>query len=235
MAQQKPTGIKKIISSYLIKRGFNRLSAKIATIGKMNAAETVAFLFSKDAELIQPWQFREELLGFASEIEKIHPSTVMEIGTANGGTLFTAARLATDDALIISLDLPEGKFGGGYPAWKIPVYKSFGRARQKIELVRADSHLQESLEKIKNILAGRQIDYLFIDGDHTYEGVKMDFDMYSPFVRKDGIVVFHDIVEHTGDCHVDQFWAEIKQKYRHTEYVNDWKQGKFGVGVIYLD
>ena len=235
MAKKKPTGIKKIISSYLIKRGFARLCKKIATLGKMNSAEVVEFLFSKDAELIQPWQFREELLGFAGEIEKINPSTIMEIGTANGGTLFTAARLATDDALIISLDLPEGKFGGGYPAWKIPIYKSFARPKQTIELVRADSHLPASFEQIKKLLNGKKIDYLFIDGDHTYAGVKQDFEMYSPFVRKGGIVVFHDIVVHDEDCQVDKFWAEIKLKYSHKEFVNDWKQRQFGVGVLFMD
>jgi hypothetical protein len=34
---------------------------------------------------------------------------------------------------------------------------------------------------------------LFIDGDHTYEGVRRDFEMYSPLVRKGGIIAFHDI------------------------------------------
>src|ERR1044072_3635608 len=103
METKKPTGVKKVISSYLIKRGFSRIRKTNASLGKMNAAQVVGFLFSKKAELIQPCQFREELLGCAQEIEHVHPSTVMEIGTANGGTLFTAARLSADDALIISL------------------------------------------------------------------------------------------------------------------------------------
>jgi len=37
-------------------------------------------------------------------------------------------------------------------------------------------------------------DFLFIDGDHTYEGVEGDFEMYSPLVRRGGIIAFHDIV-----------------------------------------
>lgn len=36
------------------------------------------------------------------------------------------------------------------------------------------------------------IDFLFLDGDHTYEGVKRDWEAFSPFVTKSGIVVFHD-------------------------------------------
>ena len=36
------------------------------------------------------------------------------------------------------------------------------------------------------------INILFIDGDHSYEGVKDDWDNFSPFVVKGGIVYFHD-------------------------------------------
>lgn len=38
----------------------------------------------------------------------------------------------------------------------------------------------------------RPIDLLFIDGDHSYEGVKRDWELFLPFLRSFGIVVFHD-------------------------------------------
>ncbi|MEO8734424.1 MAG: hypothetical protein ABI373_08840, partial [Flavobacteriales bacterium] len=119
--------MRKLISKFLIRRGFNRLRRKINEMnGKTwGAKQTVDFLFSPDAELIQPWQFPEELLGLAQEIEALRPTTVLEIGTANGGTLFMSTRLAADDALIISIDLPGGRFGGGFPEWKVPYYKAF--------------------------------------------------------------------------------------------------------------
>ncbi len=47
-----------------------------------------------------------------------------------------------------------------------------------------------SNEAVKNWT--RPIDVLFIDGDHTYEGVKDDWDNFSPFVKKGGRVYFHD-------------------------------------------
>lgn len=232
MAQKPPTGIKRVISRFLITRGFNRLRTLIGTQGNMKPEGAIDFVFSKPAELIQPWQFREEILGLVTEIHNINPTVVMEIGTANGGTLFLATRVAKPDATIISLDLPDGKFGGGYPEWKIPYYSSFALSGQKLHLLRADSHAASSLENVKKILNGREIDYLFIDGDHTYEGVKQDFEMYSPFVRKGGLIAFHDIVIHPGSTDVATLWHELKHQYDHREYVNDWNQGRFGVGIL---
>ena len=37
-----------------------------------------------------------------------------------------------------------------------------------------------------------EIDVLFIDGDHSYEGCKRDIDAWYPFVKKDGVMLFHD-------------------------------------------
>lgn len=37
-----------------------------------------------------------------------------------------------------------------------------------------------------------KIDLLFIDGDHSYEGVKMDFNLYSNLLSENGIIIIHD-------------------------------------------
>ena len=91
------------------------------------------------------------------------------------------------------------------------------------------------MDRVKNILGDREVDFVFIDGDHTYEGVKQDFEMYSPLVKDGGIVAFHDIVAHpveTG-CEVNRLWDEIKEsKYEYTEIVSDWNQGMCGIGLL---
>ena len=133
-------------------------------------ADLLNFAYSfKVFELtLRPSQIKEEILKLLELLKDIEPKVVLEIGTAEGGTLFLFTRVASSDATIISIDLPGGMFGGGYPAWKIPLYKSFARAKQKIYLIRADSHNYKTLDKVKEILNGRSVDFLFIDGDHTY-------------------------------------------------------------------
>jgi predicted O-methyltransferase YrrM len=39
------------------------------------------------------------------------------------------------------------------------------------------------------------IDVLFIDGDHSYEGCKADIDAWFPFVKEGGVIMFHDCDE----------------------------------------
>lgn len=208
---------------------------KIKTFNTTSLDNLLDFSFNSIAELIKPMQVREEIEELLKILNSAKPKVILEIGTANGGTLFLFSRVASEDAIIISIDLPGGKFGGGYPKWKIPLYKSFEKKNQRIYLIRENSHKQEALEKVKKILNDKRVDFLFIDGDHSYEGVKRDFEMYSPLVRKGGIIAFHDIVpgpeENVGG--VPRFWQEIKQKYKHKEIVKDWNQKGWGIGVIY--
>jgi len=188
------------------------------------------------AELIKPAQVRDEILKLLWILGNMKPKVVLEIGTANGGTLFLCSRISSKDATIISLDLPGGPFGGGYSKWRIPLYKSFALADQQNYLIRADSHSRTTLEKIKSILNGRKIDFLFIDGDHTYEGVKEDFEMYSPLVEKNGLIAFHDIVVHPPEtgCEVNKFWKEIKEGWDHLEITKDPDQGWGGIGILFM-
>jgi len=183
--------------------------------------------------LIKPLQVRYELLELLKYIKKEKPKYILEIGTSLGGTLFLFCRIASEDSVIISIDLPMGKFGGGYSSARIPLYNSFKSKHQQINLIRGDSHKKEILEKVKAILNGKKIDFLFIDGDHTYEGVKKDFEMYSTLVKKNGIIGLHDILEcEVKGCEVNKFWKEIESKYDNIKIVKDYNQKWAGIGII---
>lgn len=198
--------------------------------------ELLDFAFNELFGLIKPMQVRSEISELLKIVAEIKPKTILEIGTANGGTLFLLSRVAPEDATIISIDLPGGKFGGGYPKWRSLLYKSFALPNQKIYLLRMDSHKEETLEKVRSILRGRKLDFLFIDGDHTYKGVKQDFEMYSKLVQERGVIAFHDIVPGPKECvgGVPEFWKEIKEFHKIKELVECWDQGGYGIGVLYL-
>lgn len=201
-----------------------------------NPVKVFNFISEKYFNIFEPIQVKEEFIELLKIFKDKNPNCLMEIGTANGGTLFSFCKLARDNATIISIDLPRGRFGGGYPEWKIPIYQAFKKESPKLYLLREDSHKQETLEKVKKILGNNQLDFLFIDGDHTYEGVKKDFEMYSPLVKKGGVIAFHDIApkgipDLTGG--VPKFWKEIKSNFKTKELIKDLEQTAYGIGIIF--
>lgn len=189
--------------------------------------------FIMAAPVISPYQIKAELLQFARMVAELKPQRVLEIGTCRGGTLFLLARLSAPNSTIISVDLPGGPFGGGYDFIRSLIFRSFTRDGQKLHLIRGDSHRPETKDRVSKLMDGGQFDLLFIDGDHSYDGVSKDFLMYGPLVRSGGIIAFHDIAVHSNPaCEVREFWSEI-----HTpddlEMIASPPQGWGGIGVTY--
>lgn len=182
-------------------------------------------------------QVRSEMTEFCRIVERVKPKHILEIGTASGGSLFLIARHAANDAKLISLDLPGGLFGGGYPEYKSEFYKSFAWSDQDLQLIRGDSHDPQIFEQVKAMLNGKSIDLLFIDGDHSYDGVKHDFEQYSQLVSPSGIIAFHDIVKHGegSGCDVDEYYNELKLRFPSLDIVENYEQQWAGIGLIFFD
>ena len=216
-----------------LKRGVHFLPCYLE-IKKMREDLPISYLVDKTlnswGKILSPLQVRSEIIGLLEILKLREPRVILEIGTAKGGTLFLFSRIASKDAKIISLDLPKGEFGGGYSIFKIPLYKSFVRGRQKISLVRKDSHKLKTLNQIRDILSGEKVDLLFIDGDHTYEGVKKDFEMYGPLVKNKGLIVFHDISDIPPPTGVRRLWKEIKGNKK--EIIEKMDLGWGGIGIL---
>lgn len=200
----------------------------------MSLQDTLNFANNACNGAFKPLQIESEISSLLTFVHKLQPKVVVEIGSANGGTLFSLIKQSPADATFVSIDLPGGTFGGGYAWYKVFLFKAFVKAQQQIHLLRLDSHATSTRAELEKILDGRSVDFLFIDGDHTYEGVKADFELYSPLVRKNGYVGFHDIVHHRTDlnCEVDKFWQQIKKKYTSYEFVEDYNQGLCGIGLL---
>lgn len=76
------------------------------------------------------------------------------------------------------------------------------------------------------------IDLLHIDGLHTYEAVKLDFDSYRPKLSDSAVVLLHDTAERGGDFGVYRFWDELKSSgLSHFEFVHAGGLGVVAVGA----
>lgn len=175
-----------------------------------------------------------EIRQLASLVAERKPKVIVEIGTYKGGTLFIWSRVCPKAELIVSLDLPGGQYGGGYDSKREKLYRLFSHGHQntKMEFIRANSHHQETKIALEKILTGKKIDFLYIDADHTYEGVKTDFELYSPLVSPGGIIGFHDIRNMKENHQVKVFWNELKSRHKHLEILGP--ETRTGNGIIFL-
>jgi len=184
-------------------------------------------------------QKTEELRGLIGLLKRHRPlDCVVEIGTASGGTFFAWCQLAEPDAKLVSIDLPGGRFGGGYSQQHVDRLRAYARPGQDTHFLRADSHADATRRELERVLAGTEIDFLMIDGDHSYLGVRADFQMYAPLVRAGGLVAFHDVLHHerVPGCQVDRFWHSVRAAYPHWEFLvpdHDAGWGSWGgIGVV---
>jgi len=62
----------------------------------------------------------------------------------------------------------------------------------------------------------KKYQYIYVDGDHSYNGVKLDYSLFWPNLEKNGLIIFHDIVADgyldEGKFGVKKFWKEIAKK-----------------------
>lgn len=195
---------------------------------------SVDYTLSEQAILYGALQKQKELDAFIDFMWDREPKVVVEIGTALGGMFWLLCQLAANNAVIVSLDLVGGEFGAKNGEWASRKrLESYARRQQKVRLVRGNSHFRDTVGKLLTATRSKGIDLLFIDGDHRYEGVKKDFEMYSPLVNKGGLIVFHDVVAHVVEgCEVDKFWNEIKEGYEHYEFIEPEGGAWGGIGVL---
>lgn len=130
-------------------------------------------------------QSDEELRGFCAVIERILPKNIcLEVGLYRGGTHFLWQQYFSK---VISIEINQ-KFCDEARR----VLNACGIGLDDSVMICADAHSVAGIPEVDAALSGRQIDMLFIDGNHTYESVKADFESYQGRVRVGGIVAFHD-------------------------------------------
>lgn len=164
---------------------------------------------SYDLGMVQNYK---EIFEAAQHFKSQEVINFMEIGTDQGGSFAIWSKLS-GDGIRISVDLPHGPFGrSDFNEYERDKYLySLG---SNVTTIWGSSHDETCKQQISDLLRGEKLDFLFIDGDHTYEGVKQDYEMYKEFVKQGGWIGFHDIKDtefhRTANCRVDQLWNELQ-------------------------
>jgi predicted O-methyltransferase YrrM len=163
--------------------------------------ERIARQFKQDD--MGSFQERGYLFQLASDLPP--NAQVVEVGSWMGAsTCFIAGGLKGDVAKIYAVDNFQGlSTCGEDAAWYNRHFRQLG-ANSTLEIFRAnfaalgftsrsEPVVSDSLAAAQSLAAKRgTIDFIFIDGDHSYDACKADIQAWAPFVKRGGVIAFHD-------------------------------------------
>lgn len=124
-------------------------------------------------------------------VRRLGAARLAEIGRFRGGSTFVMATAMQPGATLVSYDLhADGAEEGRRRDRELEEALTRYGLRDRVRLLVADSRTVELPEPV--------LDLLFVDGDHTYEGVRADLGRWAPLVRPGGHVLLHDAVDTGG-------------------------------------
>lgn len=161
-------------------------------------------------------------------IRELKPKVFVELGTHNGFSYFVGCQAIQELDLSTKAFAVDHWFGDSHAGrFDDSVYLSVVKLNN--EFANFSTLLKMTFFEAKTHIENESVDLLHIDGFHTYEAVKEDFETWLPKVSKNGVVILHDIHVRHADFGVYKFWEELKRKYETIEFV-----GSYGLGVIFL-
>tara|TARA_R110000796_G_C14461508_1_gene424552 strand:+ start:61 stop:654 length:594 start_codon:yes stop_codon:yes gene_type:complete len=161
----------------------------------------------------------------------INCNVYAEIGVLYGGSLIEQMK-DDKECYFIGIDPFTGYYGSSYdPHRQVDLTEHIDIVKQNLSSNNPHNHEWEliknkSNDAVKDVerlleLNNQKIDFLFIDGDHSYQGVIDDFYNYKDLISDHGVLVF--------DNYKDPNWREVETAVKYIIDNNDYMiQSEFG-------
>ena len=184
----------------------------------------------------RPAQIRSEFTELMRRVRALTPTAILEVGTATGGTSFLLSRMMPAGGRLLTMDIVDNSA-------RRAAVSEFSRPSVEVIAVRANSQDPAVLDTVRSRLRVTTVPFVFIDGDHSYDGVSADFRIHSSLVAPGGCLAFHDIVtdfktrcgRQTGTTTggVPVFWSELRAATDQAEQiVESPDQDGYGIGWL---
>lgn len=169
-------------------------------------------------EGVRFWQYPNQFAPYLKQLSKYKINSYLEIGCRWGGTF-----IITNEIL--------KSINGGVKSYACDLIGSSDIIKEYKKYTDFN-YIQIDSSLLNRDIIDHDVDLILIDGDHSYEGLSRDFEVSKQFNPK--YIAFHDI--HSIACDgVVKFWNEIKDKYKHYEFIDQYDSvdGNFlGIGLI---
>ena len=162
-------------------------------------------------------------------VEQLKPKLLVELGVHTGMSYFAFCQSVKANNLITQcygIDTWQGDEHSGL--YSEEIWLSVNGYNTN-EYAPFSTLLRTSFNEALPYFEAKSIDLLHIDGYHTYEAVKEDFENWLPKIANEGIVLFHDILVREREFGVYKLWTELKEKYQTFEFLHG-----HGLGVLTL-
>ncbi len=177
--------------------------------------------------MVSPWSGHRD---FAYDwIAFSRPRRIVELGTHYGCSLFSFAQADKDLRLgceLFAVDTWQGDPDAGF--YGEDVYALVDRTVRErfqdvsIQLIRKT--FSEALSDFDDSV----ISILHIDGFHSYDAAKEDFESWRDKLEENAVVFFHDIAPSSGYGSA-KYWEDIREHYPHFEFL----EHSFGLGILF--
>lgn len=167
-------------------------------------------------------------LPFAAWVVEEHaPANVVELGTHHGTSYLGFCQAIVENGLVancFAVDTWQGDEQAGL--YGEEVYERLSRINHE-NYGGFSQLLRMQFDDALGYFKDGSIDLLHIDGLHTYEAVRHDFEQWRPKLSRRGVVLFHDTMVREREFGVWRLWAELREEYRGFEF-----QHSHGLGVL---
>lgn len=161
----------------------------------------------------------------------MRPRSLVELGTHTGVSYFAFCQAANTlrlDTQCYAVDTWKGEEHAGF--YDDTVFQDVEQRNIKFYAHRSRL-LRQTFDEARVHFSPQSIDLLHIDGFHSYEAVRHDFETWRETLSDRSVVLFHDINVRERDFGVWRFWEEISSYYPHFSFLHCNGLGVLAVGA----